>query len=311
MKNQMHPDLLRINNGLRDRLTDIMSKPDDFCTGIEGLCLHRKDLPEKAENCVNKPFVSVIAQGGKRSVVGNEEYRYGEHNCMVCGVDMPSIHYVEKISPDHPFLSVSLGLDKQIISQLAMDIALPKSTAESHSAISIRPVDVKILDAFVRLTDLLDAPDQIPVLAPLVIREIHYRLLIGPQGESLRMLNTLGSQSNYVAQAISWLKSHYKETFQVNDLADMSHMSVSNFHRHFRKVTSLTPLQYQKRLRLHEAQRLMLTEDIDATRACMEVGYESSTQFSREYKRLFGEPPLKSIVKMKTMPNQAPNASPS
>jgi transcriptional regulator GlxA family with amidase domain len=156
-------------------------------------------------------------------------------------------------------------------------------------------VDPDVLDAFLRLVELLDRPEQIPVLAPMIIREIHYRLLIGPQGERLRMINTLGTQSNQIARSITWLKENYREPLQVDELARKVNMATSTFHRHFRQVTTLSPLQFQKRMRLFEAQRRMLVENEDASIAALAVGYESPTQFNREYKRQFGEPPHRNV----------------
>ena len=219
---------------------------------------------------------------------------------MVAGVDLPSVSYITVASPERPFLGLSLSLDKYLIAQLAAEIP-PSSKLGNGSfrGISIAKVDPDVLDAFLRLAELHDKPGQIPVLAPLVIREIHYRLLIGPHGERLRMLNTHGTQSNQIAKTITWLRKNYKEPLQVNELARKANMATSTFHRHFREVTTLSPLQFQKRLRLYEAQRLMLTEDEDAAVACLAVGYESPTQFNREYKRLFGEPPHRHVCQLK------------
>jgi len=149
------------------------------------------------------------------------------------------------------------------------------------------------------LVELLEKPEQIPVLAPLIIREIHYRLLIGAQGERLRMINMLGTQSNQIARTITWLRDNYKEPLQVDELARKVNMATSTFHRHFRLVTTLSPLQFQKRLRLYEAQRLMLVENEDAAIAALAVGYESPTQFNREYKRQFGEPPHRHVSQLR------------
>ena len=233
----------------------------------------------------------MIVQGFKRSIIGSEEYRYGENHCLVAGVDIPSLNYVTVASPEHPFLGVSLNLDKYLTTQLAAEIPPSFRLGNgSHKGISVAEVDPDVLDAFLRLAELHEKPEQVTVLAPMIIREIHYRLLIGPQGERLRMVNTIGTQSNQIARTITWLRDNYKEPLQVDELARKVNMATSTFHRHFREVTTLSPLQFQKRLRLYEAQRLMLAEDEDATMAALAVGYESPTQFNREYKRLFGDP---------------------
>jgi AraC-like DNA-binding protein len=260
----------------------------------------RRHDSKELENCVYKPLVAVVIQGSKRSVIGSEEYRYGENHCLVIGVDVPSANHVITASPEKPFLAVSLDLDKYLITQLAAEIP-PSPTVENDACkgMAVAKVDPDVMDAFLRLVDLLDRPEQIPVLAPLIIREIHYRLLIGPQGERLRVVNTLGTQSNQIARTITWLRDNYKEPLQVDELARKANMAASTFHRHFRQVTTISPLQFQKHLRLYEAQRLMLVENEDAAIAAMAVGYESPTQFNREYKRMFGEPPHRHVNQLR------------
>ncbi len=295
-----HAGLERTKNLLKEKLLRWMPGPGRHPTAVEGLTIVRRDEVNQPENCFHQPLVGVIVQGFKRSIIGSEEYRYGENQCLVAGVDMPSVSYITAASPKQPFLGLSLSLDKYLITQLAAEI--PPSSRPgngSYKGISIAEVDPDVLDAFLRLAELLEKPEQIPVLAPLIIREIHYRLLVGPQGERLRMVNTLGTQSNQIAKSITWLRDNYKESLQVDELARTVNMATSTFHRHFREVTTLSPLQFQKRLRLYEAQRLMLAENEDATIAALAVGYESSTQFNREYKRLFGEPPHRHVSQLK------------
>lgn len=264
---------------------------------VPEMVFHRRDEINKANNCFHKPLASVVIQGQKRSIWGNKDYNYGEGQVIVNGVDMPSASFVTDASPEKPFLVVSLPIDSQLVAALAAEIKPGPKTPDSFEAVSIAPTDPDLLDAYLRLAQLLDKPEQIPMLAPMNIREIHYRLLIGPQGERLRMVNTLGSQSNQVAQAIAWLKDNFTKPLQVDELAQRVNMATSTFHRHFRNVTTLSPLQYQKHLRLYEAQRLMMVEQADALNASLAVGYESPTQFNREYKRLFGEPPHRDVVR--------------
>jgi len=292
--------LARTNNLLKEKLLRWMPKTGDYPTAIEGFTIFRRDEANQPENCFYKPLVGVIVQGFKRSIIGSEEYRYGENHCLVTGVDVPSVNYITAASPEQPFLAVSLNLDKYLITQLAAEIPpSPRLGNGSYKGISVADVDPDVLDAFLRLAELLEKPEQIPVLAPMIIREIHYRLLIGPQGERLRMVNTLGTQSNQIAKTITWLRDNYKEPLQVDALAKKVNMATSTFHRHFREVTTLSPLQFQKRLRLYEAQRLMLVENEDTAIAALAVGYESPTQFNREYKRLFGEPPHRHVSRLK------------
>jgi AraC-like DNA-binding protein len=292
--------LERTNNLLKEKLLRWMPGSGRYPTAIEGLATIRRDEANQPENCFYQPLVAVIVQGFKRSIIGSEEFRYGENHCLVAGVDIPSVNYITAASPEQPFLGVSLNLDKYLTTQLAAEIPPSSRLGNgSYKGISVADVDPDVLDAFLRLAELLEKPEQIPILAPMIIREIHYRLLIGPQGEHLRMINTFGTQSNQIAKTITWLRDNYKEPLQVDELARKVNMATSTFHRHFREVTTLSPLQFQKRLRLYEAQRLMLAEDEDAAMAALAVGYESSTQFNREYKRLFGDPPHRHVTRLK------------
>ncbi len=290
----------RTNNLLKEKLLRRLPEAGRCPTAIDGFMISRRHDAKELENCVYKPLVAVVVQGSKRSVIGSEEYRYGENHCLVIGVDLPSANHVLVASPERPFLAVTLDLDPYLITQLAAEVPpAAKTGARSYKGMAVAAVDPDVLDAFLRLMELLDRPEQIPVLAPMIVREIHYRLLIGPQGERLRTVNTLGTQSNQIAKSITWLKDNYREPLQVDELARKVHMATSTFHRHFRQVTTLSPLQFQKCLRLYEAQRLMLVQNEDAAVAGSAVGYESPTQFNREYKRMFGEPPHRHVNQMR------------
>ena len=300
MEEKDRAEVTRVNNLLKEKLLRRLSEPGLSTTAIEGLLIARHHDAKEIQNCIYRPLVAVVVQGSKRSIIGSEEYRYGENHCLVVGVDVPSANHVITASPDKPFLAVSLDLDKYLITQLAAEI--PPSYPPGNNAykgMTVAEVDPDVLNAFLRLVELLDKPGQIPVLAPMIIREIHYRLLIGPQGECLRMVSTLGTQSNQIARMVTWLRDNYKEPLEVDELARKANMAPSTFHRHFRQVTTLSPLQFQKRLRLYEAQRLMLVENEDATIAALAVGYESPTQFNREYKRMFGEPPHRHVRRLR------------
>jgi AraC-like DNA-binding protein len=241
--------------------------------------------------------IIVVAQGKKLIKIGAKEHHYGENICFVSGVDMPVTSCVMEASEEKPYLSMSLYLDTGLIASLASKV--PPSPGHGGGialGAMTQEVEPDLLDAFLRLVELTDKPKQIPIMKELLLREIHYRLLAGPFGSILRSLNTLGSQGNQISQAISWLKDNYKEPLMVEDLASRSNMATSTFHKYFKDITTLSPLQYQKRLRLGEAQRLMLAEGADVTQAAMAVGYESATQFIREYKRLFGEPPRRNVM---------------
>ncbi|MGN1037799.1 MAG: AraC family transcriptional regulator N-terminal domain-containing protein, partial [Mailhella sp.] len=219
---------------------------------------------------------------------------YKEGQFCLSGVELPSSFYILHPSEEKPFLAVILDLDSQIISRLTMKMQpFSESRYEGCSALSIGNLDADLLNCFLHLVELLDKPEQIRIRAPLIIQEIHYLLLAGPQGENLRKLNTMGTKSNRIAQTISWLKNNYKSPLQVEELAQKANMSSSTFHRYFKEITGLSPLQFHNQLRLHEAQRLMVLENQKASHVSLLVGYESDTQFNREYKRLFGVPPYR------------------
>lgn len=270
----------------------------DFHTDISGFVLHRRDIVQKPENCFNKPTLAVTVQGAKRTVVGNEEYRYGAGYCLLAGVDMPSMSYITQASPEKPYLVLSLELNTQFVTQLAAQVP----TLHKHNAvtkgIAVSPTDPEILKAFVRLMELLEKPEQLPVLAPIILREIHLRLLLGSMGEVLKALNTQGTQSNQVFQGINWLRENFQNPLDVEELARYVNMAPPTFRKHFKAVTTMSPTQYHKHLRLYEAQRRMLEEHEDATSAGYAVGYESITQFNSEYKRLFGEPPVRNVSQL-------------
>ena len=186
-----------------------------------------------------------------------------------------------------------------IAKNIVFDIISKESVSDKcFCGISVADVTDNILNAFSRLIDLVDTPDDIDTIAPMIVKEIHYRILKGPIGNSLKAINIYGSKSGRIMQAIQYLKAHYTESIKIDDLASMVNMAPSTFNRYFRTITTLSPLQYQKRLRLYEAQRLMLMEDFNATTACFEVGYNSLHQFNREYKKVFGEPPYNNVKKI-------------
>ena len=292
----------RINDRLKEKVLRHMPEAGLRKTAIPGMFMSRRLAHDILESSLYRPSIGIMLQGKKKSIIGMEEYVYGEGQCLVVGVDVPSSFYVVEGTEEAPFLCVSLEVDKFMLTRLAAEVPLPAADgAESClRGVSVADVNLSVLDAFSRLVDLLDSPEQIPVLAPMIIREIYYRMLIGEQGEFLRRFHTLGSLSMQIAQAVTWLRDNYRSPLQVEELARRVNMATSTFHRHFKEVTSLSPLQFHKRLRLIEAQRLMLTERVDAASAGLAVGYESPTQFNREYKRLFGEPPHRNITRMKS-----------
>ena len=223
----------------------------------------------------------------------------GGHSYLMNGEDMPRSSIVLEATPEKPLLAISLNIYRSLTTELAAEIPPPSGVKQTHLGIAAAPVPSDVLETFVRLVELLDRPEQVQLRAPILIREIITRVLVSPFGPALRRIYTLGSHSNQVADAIAWLRDNYTRPLSVEALAGMVGMPTSTFHRQFKKVTSISPLQYQKCLRLYEAQRLMLTEDMDANNAARAVGYDNVQQFNREYKRMFGEPPLRDIKRLR------------
>lgn len=280
---------------LRERLLLRMPTPGNYPTPFPGVMTNRRDAVNKPENCWNKPILAVTVQGSKRVIVGTEEYRYGVGNCLLAGVDMPNLSYLTEASPQKPYLVICMELDSHLTAHLAAQIP-PVTSGGSLKGAAVMPTDPEILQALVRLFDLLDAPEQIPVLAPIIVREIHLLLLLGPQGDLLKSLNTRGTRSNQVFEGINWLRDNFLHPLDVDDLAKRVHMAPPTFRKHFKAVTTMSPTQYHKHLRLYEAQRRMLEDHEDASKAGYAVGYESLSQFNREYKRMFGDPPQQNVA---------------
>jgi len=266
------------------------------------LILARRVQPSEPISILYEPRICVIAQGAKRVQLGDDAYVYDAHHFLLTSVDLPTFVQVIKASPEKPYLGLVLHINQREISQLMVDSNLPPPRPQQSSrGMATGEVTLPLLAAFQRLIDLLDEPKDIPILAPIIEREIFYRLFIGDQGVRLRQIAAAGSQSNQIARTIDWLKGNFTKPLRIDDLAAQVNMSTSTFHHHFRQVTAMSPLQYQKWLRLNEARRLMLAEDQDATTAAFQVGYESPSQFSREYSRLFGAPPRRDITILRQM----------
>jgi len=275
-------------------------KGTQLMTAIPGLSLYRRDAPTQPTSSMQEPSLCLIAQGVKRVLLGDDTYVFDVHHFLITSVDLPTVVQIIQASREQPYLSLLLKLDQREMAQLMADSHLPPPRAQPSSrGMAIGEVTLPLLSACQRLLDLLAAPQDIPILAPLIQREILYRLLVGEQGARLRQIASAGSQSHQIAQAIEWLKSHYTLPLRIDDLAAHVHMSPSTFYHHFRALTAMSPLQYQKWLRLNEARRLMLTKRLEAATAAFQVGYESPSQFSREYSRVFGAPPLRDITSLR------------
>jgi AraC-like DNA-binding protein len=275
---------------------------DQPMTAIPGLSLYRRDEPTQPTSIMYEPRICMAAQGAKRVLLGDDTYVYDEQHFLIASVDLPTVVQIIKASRERPYLGLVLKLDQREMSQLMVDSHLPPPRPQQSSrGMATGEVTLPLLTAFQRLVDLLAEPTDIPILAPIIQREILYRLLVGDQGVRLRQMASAGSQSHQIARAIDWLKGNFTRPLRIDELATQVHMSTSTFHHHFRSLTAMSPLQYQKWLRLNEARRLMLMERADATTAAFDVGYESPSQFSREYTRLFGAPPLRDITSLRQM----------
>jgi AraC-like DNA-binding protein len=300
MENDKQAAIRRINGLLKEKLPLLAPLPGIIPTAIEGVSIYRIH-GDTVIDCFAEPCIGVVIQGNKRAVAADEEYRYSEGRYIAYGLDLPAITHIMGATPEKPHLALSIPLDRYILTQLAPEIPpAPAADTEVYRGVMTAEVSADLLDACLRLVGLLETPERIPVFAPMVIREIHYFLLTGPGGGFFRLLGTHQTVNSQIALAVSWLRAHYQEPFNLSGLVGQVNMSRASFCRHFSRITGISPLQFQKRLRLYEAQRLMLTEDKSAETAAYEVGYESPTQFNREYKRQFGEPPHRDVQKMIT-----------
>ncbi|HHF3084695.1 TPA: AraC family transcriptional regulator N-terminal domain-containing protein [Vibrio diabolicus] len=273
---------------------------NQYDSEIPGLRFSRWATPTPPTSYTHNPSICLIAQGRKRVLLGEDSFVYDANHFLISSVDLPIIANIIEASEDKPYLGVIMELDLTEISQLIVDSELTfNQSKEAQKGIAVGELSEPLLDAFLRLIELLDEGQSIKILAPIIKREIFYRLLITEQGARLNQIVTAGSHSHQIAKAIDWLKNNFVKPLSVSELAAYSGMSKSAFYTHFRSMTSMTPLQFQKKLRLSEARRLMLTENLDAMATTFKVGYESPSQFSREYSRLFGAPPSKDIKSLR------------
>ncbi|MBV9390158.1 MAG: AraC family transcriptional regulator [Chroococcidiopsidaceae cyanobacterium CP_BM_ER_R8_30] len=272
-----------------------------YPTQIEQLSFMRADTPSTVIHQVDEPRLAIIVQGQKEMLLGEETYHYGVGQYLVVSVDLPLGRCIAEATPDKPYLGLKLTLDPMQLCDLVAQMSF--SSAKKNNSVRglfVSNVDATLIECVLRLIKLLNTPQDIPMLAPMTIRETYYRLLMGEQSESVRQIATSGSSMQRIAEAIKRIKSDFAKPMRIEELAAQARMSTSSFHQHFKQVTSMSPLQYQKQLRLLEARRLMLAEDFDANHAAYQVGYESPSQFSREYSRLFGAPPMRDIERLRT-----------
>ena len=270
-----------------------------YDTAVPGLTLFRSSEPSGHDAVVYVPSLVIVTQGAKEVIVGDEAYRYGAAQSLLVSVDIPAAARVVEASRNRPCLTVRISLDSAVVGELLADGTAASPAGPPERGLGVMAVERPLLDAVARLVSLLDTPRDVAALAPLVLREITYRVLTGPQGSRLRQIASAGAPAHRIALAIRWQKAHFAEPLSIESLARRAGMSPSAFHLHFKAVTALSPLQYQKRMRLQEARRLMLGEGLEAAEAAFRVGYESPSQFGREYRRMFGAPPRRDVAALK------------
>lgn len=273
---------------------------DGVIEPIQGLHLGRVSTPLKRIHSVLEPSFCVIAQGSKVVFLGDTRYQYDPFNYLLTTLELPRVSQVLEASRERPYLSLRVELDPTLVGSVLVEAGhvLPPGHADV-SATGVSPLDADLLDAVVRLVRLLDAPADARILMPLIMREIVYRLLMGDQGGRLCHLAVSGGYAPDIARAVERLRHDFDQSIRIEDMAQELGMSVSSFHHHFKAVTAMSPLQFQKRLRLQEARRLMLGEDLDATSAAYRVGYNDASHFNREYKSLFGDPPGRDVQRLR------------
>lgn len=294
---------------LARKIAGLIGSGEKLTTAVPGLSLHRRTGPSEPCAVAYVPGLVVMAQGEKRVDVGHRTFVYDEARYLLTSLDLPSMSQVLAASPERPSLALALKLDLPVVRELLMREDVPAAgVAPDSLAMTTGEVTAELLDACCRLVDLLATPKDIPFLSGLIQREIIYRVLQSPEGARLRAITTHGEQSQRTAQAIAWLKANYDKPLRVEELAQMARMGVSTFHHHFREMTAMSPVQYQKQLRLQAARAQMLADDLDASSAAMRVGYESISQFSREYSRLFGQPPMRDIRALRSSGADLPRA---
>jgi AraC-like DNA-binding protein len=284
----------------------------DGTTAIDGVLVSRVEQPAPPSASMTGTVLALIAQGAKRLALGDRVYEYRGGQYLVASVDLPVIGHFTEASPERPALGFGLILEPSAVAELLLQAVpgdIPPVSKGVPSGLAVSDASDGLLDAVVRLLRLLDSPRDATVLAPLIKREILWRVVTGEQGAAVRQLGLADSGLSHVARAVRWIRDHYAQAFRVEDLARLSGMSVSAFHRNFQAVTAMSPIQFQKRMRLQEARLLLATHPHDVTRVGRRVGYDNPSQFSRDYRRHFGLPPSQDAARLRD-PNLSATPSP-
>jgi AraC-like DNA-binding protein len=276
----------------------------DYSTAIGSLLFARRSSPTQQLHTAQRPCLALVVQGAKSLGLGPEVHRYGVGDYLVVSIDLPVVSRVTEASAEEPHLCLDLAIVLDRVEEVLGRVNAARSTVVPREmcGVAVNKAPADLLDASVRLLRLLYRPEDIPAVAPLIEREILYRLLTGPCGPRLLQVAMTATPSNKIAQAIAWLRENFTQALRIEELAERVGMSMSSLHHNFKAVTAMTPLQYQKQLRLHQARRLMLMERLDVGTASYQVGYHSPSQFSREYTRLYGKSPLRDVGVLRLAP---------
>jgi AraC-like DNA-binding protein len=295
-KQSHDPGVRQLLNNLAGSISKALDSSAALSTEVPGLTLYRNTSPTTPNPCTYEPSVLLIPQGKKRVDLGKQSYVFGESTFLLTSIELPIVSRVCVASVEKPYLAFFLKLDMGIVRDVLhteeMRISAPPVGTRG---MVLGEATVELLTPCSRMVQLLDTPQDVTFFWKLLQREIIYRLLQGPQGDRLRSVATMANQSYLTAKAVTWLRENFEKTLNVDELASMAGMSRSTLHHHFRGLTAMSPLQFQKQLRLHTARQKMLTEELDAASAAFAVGYESPSQFNREYKRFFGKPPMRDV----------------
>lgn len=315
-----HPPAERkseLRRELARKIASFVGTQEKLITAIPGLLLTRRTAPTMPASATYQPSLAVVAQGRKRATLAGTTFIFDESRYLLTSLDLPVICNVFEASEDEPYLCFVLKLEMPVVRELlsreeisTSDAGGTKGEGDDNPAMATGKTTAELLEACCRLIDLLSKPQDIPFLSGLIQREIIYRILRGSEGARLRAIATLGDQSHRTAKATAWVRQNYAKPLRVEELAKIAGMGVSTLHHHFRALTAMSPLQYQKQLRLHAARERMLIDGVDAASAAFEVGYESASQFNREYARFFGQPPMRDIRRLRA-PDSPPLESES
>jgi AraC-like DNA-binding protein len=281
------------------RLTRILTE-DGHAEPVAGVHLIRRSVLPPPVHAVSSRRFCVIAQGSKTIMLGNEMHRYDPEHYLITTAEMPTVAQITDASPEEPYLGIVMDLDPALVSSVMVETGHAATDAQSSvKALDVSPLDADLFETVVRLVRLADDPRDARFLAPLIMRELVYRLLLGEQGGRLRQLTSIGGSTHRIATAIDRIRTDFDKPLRIEDVARDIGMSPSSLHQHFKTVTAMSPLQFQKQLRMQEARRLLLVEDLDAASAGFRVGYDDASYFNREYKKFFGEPPIRNVERLR------------